>query len=197
MMRILVSIVQLLFVLIIYSYLVDTFESIMPGAYFLIYFHLFLGSFAIQGISYIIAILSGSDSRIFSFVIPAVNFISFTCGNIGAPIERLHYVWQFVSLFSIHRFINEATLLFQYGFDRCGHREVQKTLHAFRIDTNEEYFYFCQRMLIFHVLFYNTIALLILLVKMNPFNNRHNRNKRILDRHQLMIKSKQNPNRNE
>lgn len=193
-MRTLVSILQLVLVLLIFSYLVDTFESIIPGAYFLIFFHLFLGSFAIQGIGYIVAILSGDNPRVFSFILPAILFFSFTCGNIGAPIERLHYVWQFISLFSIHRFMNEATLLFQYGLDRCGHREVQKILHSFRINNNKEYFYFCHRMLIFQVLFYNVIAFLILLVKLNPFNNRHNRNKRILDQHRLITKSKQHRN---
>lgn len=107
-------------------------------------------------------------------------------------MQHWNYFYKFLANFSPLRFGFEGLLLLQYGFNRChsDRKEIQIILHQFGIVNDEEYFYTCILMLVFNIIFHRFITFLVLMIKMNPYNNRRKRSERILRHHNDLITKK-------
>ena len=144
----------------------------------LLYF--IISSLVAQALGHLIAILTMGDFIALAISMPAVEVLSLLLSNIATPIRRLHYIFEFLSNFAPTRFGMEGILLLQYGFDRCRKKEVQKILLKLKMEENDHehhvtYFIMTIIMLIFNMLLYRVIAIFILLMKTNRFENRRHR----------------------
>lgn len=187
-MKLFINLLQTVLILLIIVYFSDIYESIRIGAYWWIFSILFLSCLSIYGLGNILAAIVGINWAIIAIIVPGLTIISILLGNLGSPVKRLHISFQFLSLFSTHRFMSEAIFLLQYSFDRCQHNEIQRTLYNLQINPTVEYFYYCLTMLIIQAIFFNAVSLMILLAKMNPFENRKKRAKKIFDYQQNLVK---------
>ncbi|KAH7637213.1 uncharacterized protein LOC124495078 isoform X3 [Dermatophagoides farinae] len=190
-MKLFTEIVPLIPAIIILAYINDIFEPIRPGMYWWMLFYLIINALVAQALGHLIAILTLGNFIALIIAMPAVEVISLLLGNIATPVRRLHYIFQFLSYFAPTRFGLEAILLLQYGFERCRKKEVQKILLKLKMEDNEHEFhetYFLSTiiMLIFNMLFYRIIAILVLLIKTNRYENRRRRAMRIADSHQKL-----------
>lgn len=183
-MKLLIHILQTFFILLIIVYFSDIYEPIQIGSYWWIFLILFLSCLSIYGIGNVLAAIIGTNWAIIAIIVPGITLVSILLGNLGTPVKRLHILFQFISLFSTHRFMSEAIFLLQYSFDRCNSNEIQRTLYNLQINPAAEYFYYCLTMLIIHTIFFNVASIIILLFKMNSFENRKKRAKKISDFHQ-------------
>ena len=190
-MKMLIEFLPLIPALTIFTYLIDIYEPIHPGMFYWLLFYSLMGALAAQAFGHLVAIISLGKFVALIISIPAIEVISLLISNMGTPIRRLHYIFQFLSNFAPTRFTIEAILLLQYGFDRCRRKEVQKILLKFKMEENEHefhgtFFYYTIIMLIFNIIIYRVIALLLLLAKTNRYENRRSRAMRIADSHQKL-----------
>nr|XP_046914359.1 ABC transporter G family member 30-like [Dermatophagoides farinae] len=190
-MKMLIEFLPLIPALTIFTYLIDIYEPIHPGMFYWLLFYSLMGALAAQAFGHLVAIISLGKFVALIISIPAIEVISLLISNMGTPIRRLHYIFQFLSNFAPTRFTIEAILLLQYGFDRCRRKEVQKILLKFKMEENEHefhgtFFYYTIIMLIFNIIIYRVIALLLLLAKTNRYENRRKRAMQIADSHQKL-----------
>ncbi|OTF77879.1 hypothetical protein BLA29_006224 [Euroglyphus maynei] len=188
-MKILAEILSLIPALVIYTYLVDIYEPIHPYMFYWMLFFTFLSALAAQAFGHLVAILTLGNFVLLVISIPAIEVISLLISNMGTPVRRLHYIFQFFSNFAPTRFIIEAMFLLQYGFDRCRQKEVQKSLLKFKMEDDEHahhetFFTYTIIMLIFNILIYRIVTLLLLLAKTNRYENRRKRALRIENSYQ-------------
>ncbi|KAF7491659.1 ABC transporter G family member 40 [Sarcoptes scabiei] len=175
------EIFSLIPMILLYCYIVDVFESIHFGFYWWLFLLTLLGTLVIQGQSHFFAMVIGPNFLVLIVVTFANFFTWFVLSNCFNPINEMHYGYQFLSQFSVLRFINEALFELQYGFDRCDSNEISAVLYKMMLprDSEGQYFYHCLRMLIFQIFFYRILALGTLLFKSNPRQNRRSRGIRI------------------
>ncbi|XP_046913707.2 uncharacterized protein LOC124494563 [Dermatophagoides farinae] len=190
-MKLFTEIIPLIPAIIILAYINDIFEPIRPGMYWWMLFYLIINALVAQALGHLIAILTLGNFIALIIAMPAVQVISLLLSNIATPVRRLHYIFQFLSYFAPTRFGLEAILLLQYGFERCGKKEVQKILLKLKMEDNEHEFhetYFLSTiiMLIFNMLFYRIIAILVLLIKTNRYENRRRRAMKIQDAYEKL-----------
>ncbi|OTF75975.1 hypothetical protein BLA29_009560 [Euroglyphus maynei] len=137
-----------------------------------------------QALGHLIAILTMGDFIALAIMMPGVEVLTLLLSNVATPIRRLHYIFQFLANFAPIRFGLEAILLLQYGFDRCGRKEVQKILLKLKMEDDEHehhetYFLSTIIMLIINLIIYRLLAIILLLIKTNRYENRRKRALRI------------------
>ncbi|KAH9412903.1 ABC protein, sub ABCG [Dermatophagoides pteronyssinus] len=187
--RIIIEWIHIALTMIIFIYMIDIYETILPGIYCWLYVIFLLGIISIQGIGNILAILTNGKLTILVVSIPCIQTLLAFLGNVATPVKQLHYFFQFLSLFSPSRFINESFVMLQYGFDRCRPKEIQVILYHLRIE-HDEHFYFCIIMLIIQpAIFYHLVAFLLIMIRSNPFESRKHRAEKILKHHKSMKRS--------
>lgn len=187
-MKIWVELLPQIPIFLIYTLLIDIYEPVRPGIYFSIAFYVILGATAVQSVGHLLSIVTMGEFVALVISIPGIEAIFLMVSNLGTPVKRLHYILQFISNFAPTRFGIEAMFLLQYGFDRCGLKEVQKILFKLKMenDEHEHHASFLLQtliMLIFNLIFYRLVSLLLLIIRFNHFNNRRKRAQRISDFH--------------
>jgi len=95
----------------------------------------------------------------------AAYLVLILLSNYFIPLKNLHYVHQLISMLSIPKYAFEAIALLEYGFGRCGPREIQVVLAW--MDLQDEDYFTCIAMLAFHVVLYRSIAFWLLVRKAN------------------------------
>lgn len=165
-------------VIFIYAWIVNIYEPLRPGIYWWLTFLLFISVLAIQGLGHLIALLTNGHFTMLTITNIGVFLFLVILSNFFNPIGRMHYIYQLISNLSICRFLNEATILLQYAFGRCGPKEIQATLYVMML-THEDHFYHCIHMLFFNLIFYRAMSLAILIAKSNPLENRRQRAEKI------------------
>jgi len=153
---------------------------------------LILGAIAFQGLSHIFALVANGNLNILIIISVTTFLISTVLSNFLLTYSRLHYVFQFMSNFAISRFIFEAIMLSIYGFGRCGPDEIQQLLYIMNL-TDGDIFH-CIQMLLFNILFYRIIALVLLIRRVNPVENRRKRAEKLTEhRKQLSVQKDHSP----
>lgn len=132
---------------------------------------LLLSTIALQGMAHSFAIISEQNIYLQIILSSSVVLLFVLLGNLYIPFYKLHYIYQYVANFSVVRYCYEAMMILQYGFGRCGPKEIQATLHMMQI--NDDHFYTCIVMIIFNLVLNRVIAIGLLVYKSNPANNEH------------------------
>lgn len=187
LMKSTIEIIPVPFLIMAYVRIVDIYSPILPGIYWPLVGVLTLGALATQGLGHVFSLLS--DGNITRLTVLTISVFIFFChiSNFFIPLSGLHYVYQFASSFSVSRFVFEATLLLQYGFGRCGPKQLQLILYSMSIDTS--HFYHCILMLVLNFFMYRLIAIYLLIKKANPSHNQRTRIARI-EKYQHLITTK-------
>ncbi|KPM08599.1 ABC transporter sub-family G-like protein 16 [Sarcoptes scabiei] len=170
-------------IITLYLWIIDIYEPIHPGIYWWMFLLLNLGVQAIQGLSHFVSLLSNGNSFVYIAMANFFYSLMIMTANFFSKISSLHYMLQAISNLSICRFMIEGVMVLQYGFGRCGPKQLQVVLYNLDI-TGDHYFYHCLKMLIFQIFVFRILALIVLAIKSNPLENRRRRVKRIIDYHQ-------------
>uniref|UniRef100_A0A6P6Y7W5 ABC transporter G family member 3-like n=1 Tax=Dermatophagoides pteronyssinus TaxID=6956 RepID=A0A6P6Y7W5_DERPT len=145
--RILLEWIHIALTMLIFIYMIDIYETIRPGIYIWLFIIFLLGIICTQGMGNLLAITTNGELNLLVVSMLCVAMLCILLGNSATPVKQLHYSFEFLSLFSPSRFINECFIMLQYGFDRCRPKEIQVILYQLRIE-HDEHFYFCIIMLI-------------------------------------------------
>ena len=173
MMQSIMEIVPIIAVIIIYVYIGDLYEPIRPGIYLSFVYLFILATVAFQGMAHIFALSSNSNINILIIVSFTIFLIFSMLSNFMLTYNRLHYVYQFLSNFAISRFHYEAIILLLYGFNRCAPKEIQIILYSMSLVDDD--YYNCVWMLLFNIVFYRTVAIVLLIRQANPFQDQRSR----------------------
>ena len=105
--------------------------------------------------------------------------------NFFIPLARMHYIYQLLGIISPIRYMFEALLVLIYDFGRCGKHEIQPVLYEMSIGDNSDgsYFYHAILILILNIIFYHTVAIILLIKRVNPVENRRKKINQILTFH--------------
>ncbi|KPM09555.1 ABC transporter sub-family G-like protein 19 [Sarcoptes scabiei] len=191
LMKSIIDLLPIVPVLLIYITIINIYESVRPGIYWWLCFIMFLAVINAQGCAHLLALLNLNrrmiDWQATILTITSISYFFFLTllSNFYNPIGKMHYIFQFLANFSFIRWANEAIMLLEYGFDRCGSKQIQAVLH-FMMIPNDQYFYRCLNMLIFNIIIIRFLAILLLIFKSRPLENRRRRAKKILHHHQQM-----------
>ncbi|KAH9527945.1 Cytoplasmic dynein 1 light intermediate chain 1, variant 2 [Dermatophagoides farinae] len=169
----------------VYLWIIDIYETVHPGIYWWMFLLLNLGMQAFQGLSHFLTLMADGNSFIFIAMANFSYIMMLLTANFFSRISSLHYIFQIVSFFSICRYMSEGNMILQYGFDRCGPKEIQAVLYNLEIPGNH-YFHHCIQMLLLHIFIYRLMALAALIAKSNPLENRRRRAERIIKYHEEM-----------
>ena len=77
-------------------------------------------------------------------------------------------------------------MLLQYGFGRCGPKEIQQLLYSMTL-TDSDYPHIIL-MLILQIIFYRLLAIYILTARLNQIGNRKTRSQRIVRYRENLLK---------
>ncbi|XP_027204920.2 uncharacterized protein LOC113798562 isoform X1 [Dermatophagoides pteronyssinus] len=156
-------------IIIIHHYITDIFDSVRPGIFYPLLFVYLLTAIAAQGLGYICGILFGSNLTYLCISLPSLFLISIIV-ILSEYAKSIPFFYPFIK-FNPIRYLNEASLVLQYGFGRCGPREI--SLILYKLDINhDDYFYECILRTIINLIIYHSIAFSILYYQRNNFNNR-------------------------
>ncbi|KAH9493660.1 ABC protein, sub ABCG [Dermatophagoides farinae] len=182
--RMVIEWIPLLITTIGFVYTINIYEIVRPGIFYWYTLLFILAVIPMQSIGYLLVIVAANSFAVIIVTMSVISIIWFLLSDGNAPIDDLHYSYQILSNFVPLRFLNRGTLILQYGFDRCRSKEIQAILYRYHIvddDLNHSIL-----MLIMNVLLFQTLALLALIVKVNPFQSRRNRAEKILNHHQTL-----------
>ena len=167
----------LLPLVMIHVHICNYYDHIRPGIYWNFILVRLLASFATQPLSHICAIISAynknNNTITLTMTTITVMVISTLLSNLFIHIDKLSNVHQFVANFSVLRFNFEALTLLQYGFGRCGQREIQPILYMMAINDGD--YYRALIMLTFLALMYHILAIILLIRSVNPIEDRRKR----------------------
>lgn len=93
------------------------------------------------------------------------------------PTHELHYVFRFLSYFSVACHAIKVVVILIYGFGRCRNNEIQSILYALQF-TDEDYALGLRNLLFLFVLF-RAMTLALLLMRSNPPEHRWKRVERV------------------
>ena len=161
-----------------YVYICNIYESVLPGTFWKLVLLLTLSGIGFQGMAHVFSLLSNGNITILTIISISVFILFCQISNFFLPLAQLHYIYQFIANFSISRFVFEAALLLQYGFGRCGPKQIQPILYTMSID--DGHFYYCIQMLLVNLVLYRGLAIYLLMVKSNPVQNRRQRVARLV-----------------
>ena len=194
-MKCIFEIVPIIPVMMIYVYIINIYESVRPGIYWWMFALFLMAMLSIQSVSNLVALLvtnvgggQRAGSQMIMLIVCSITYIFLmnSLSNFYNPLDTVHYFYQIIAYFNTSRWLHEALILLQYGFGRCGKKEIQAILYIMHI-YHDEYFYKCVTMLFANMLLYRTLALLVLLAKSNPMKNRRKRAEQILQYHQKYL----------
>ena len=172
--------------ILIYVVIINIYNEVRPGIYWHFVQIFLLSSFGIQGVSHIFSILANGKILPSMIMTLATYLISCLLGNFFVKLERLHYFYKFLSQISIAKFTFQAGVLLEYGFGRCQRNEIQTLLYSLGI--NDDYYHYSIWMLVFNLMLFRIIAIVLLICKANPQENRRHRVKRIAVHNQQLQK---------
>nr|XP_046912722.1 LOW QUALITY PROTEIN: uncharacterized ABC transporter ATP-binding protein/permease YOL075C-like [Dermatophagoides farinae] len=158
-------------------YIANIYESSIHfnGLYFWMILLFIFGSLAMQGMGHSLAIITNGNFFALITILPGWMTLLFLLSNFASPIQRLNYLYQFLSNLSPYRFVLEALLILQYGFERCQSNEIPIVLYQMMAINNpyDQHFYHCIRQLIFNIFFYRLLAIIMLIIRTEPFDDYH------------------------
>ena len=164
-------------IILYYVYICNIYEPIRPGIYWQLVGLLSLSMVTFQTIAHLCSLVSDGNATTLTTITVAIFALFLLLSNCFVRLSRLHYLFRFVSNIAISRFAFEAAILLQYGFGRCGHREVQMFVYSLELD--DDRLVTCIQMLIVDLILYRLIAILLLASKANSRENRRQRSERI------------------
>ncbi len=152
--------------IVCYIYIVDIYEG--NTIFFGYLFFIALGNLCIQSLGHIIGIVFSQSTKI-SVLFSVGLFVLFAlfC-NFFIPLKELHYSLQYLSNLSTLKLSFTGLIVLFYGFDRCSDREFSSIMYLFELEDNDFYIYV--RLLIIQFILLRSFALIILLIKSNPFS---------------------------
>ena len=156
-------------IIIIHHYITDIFDSERPGLFYPLLFVYLLTSIAAQGLGYICGILFSSNLTYLCISLPSLFLISIMV--ILSPYSKSLTIYQPFIRFNPIRYLTEASVMLQYGFGRCGPREIQVILYKLGIK-HDEYYYECILRIIINIIIYHSIAFALLYYQRKDFNLR-------------------------
>ncbi len=107
--------------------------------------------------------------------------------NFLIPVKEFHYSLQWFSNLSTAKLSFTGLIILFYGFDRCSGNEFSSIMYLFDLEDN--HFYNNVRLLIIQFILLRSFALIILLIKSNPFSGR----KKAQELHELAVNSLKPP----
>ncbi|XP_046916781.2 uncharacterized protein LOC124497203 [Dermatophagoides farinae] len=174
-------------VIVMYPIIIDIYYPIRTYVWHNMIMITILPMIAFQGASYTLSILFGHNPLMLYISIPALLLLSIICTV--TPYALSHFAFKLITTFNLFRYQIEAILFLVFGFNRCGHREVQVLLYRLGLQ-HDDYFYHCIVMTAINALLYQTIALSLFCIIHNPFENRRKRIERIRYLNQRQLPSK-------
>ena len=151
-----------------FSYIVDIYES--EKSMFYQYLVLFtMGALEVQSISHVFGILTYESIRVGVFTIIGFGIFLTMFSNVLIPIKELHYSLQLFSNLASIKLLIESLMVLFYGLDRCSDREFSYILSI--LDIEDMDLYINVSLLIAQFFIFRAIALLILIMKLNPMVN--------------------------
>jgi hypothetical protein len=140
-----------------------------------------------QSLGHIIGIIFNESTKISVLFSVGLSALFFLFCNFLIPIKELHYSLQWFSNLSIFKLLFSGIIVLFYGFDRCSDREFSSIMYLLDLSDND--FYLNVRLLIIQLIFLRSFALIILIIKSNPFNSR----KKAEELHELVVNSLKPP----
>jgi len=176
-----VELIPTLLTIVCYIYILDIYDG---NTFFLIY--LFFGTIGVlcmQSIGHCIGVVFCDNVKIAIFFSVALFVTLILFCNFLIPIKELHYALQWLSNISTVKLIFECIMISFYGFDRCADTEFSSIMYFFELE--DVTYYRNARTLIYHFLFFRSLALIALLIKANPMFS----SKKAQQLHELAVKS--------
>ncbi len=169
------------FSILCYIYIVDIYEG--NTIFFGYLFFIALCNLCIQSLGHIIGIVFSQSTKL-SVLFSVGIYLLFTlfC-NFLIPLKELHYSLQWLSNLSTVELSFTGLIVLFYGFDRCSDREISSIMYLFKLEDND--FYINIRLLIIQFILLRSFALIILLIKSNPFSG-HKKAEKL---HELAVNS--------
>ena len=127
-----------------------------------------------QSIGHIIGIIFNENLKIAVLCSVNLYLMLFLLSNYFVPIKDLHYFIQWFTNLSTVKLLYECILILFYGFDRCSSSELSSAMIVFSLEDNN--FYTNTKILIFQLLLFRSLALIALIIKVNPLFNTKNVN---------------------
>ncbi|OTF74325.1 hypothetical protein BLA29_010507, partial [Euroglyphus maynei] len=168
-------------IILLHHYVTDIYDPIRPGMFYSLMYVCILTAIAAQGLGYICAILFRSNFTYLCLSLPSLFLISIMV--ILTPYAQSLTVFHPFIKFNPIRYLNEAAIILQYGFGRCGPREIQIILLKLGIK-HDDYYYECILRTIINLIVYHSIAFTLLYFQHKNFKLRERTNN---------LKSNQNP----
>ena len=163
-----VELFPLIITIVCYSYVVDIYE--WKNSMFLKYaVFLTIGLLELQSVSHIFGILTADNTRIAVFTIIGVFLFQIIFSNFFIPIRELHYSLQVLSNLSTLKLLMESVMIMFYGLGRCFDREYSYILLI--LDIKDKDFYMNLELLVIQFFTFRAIALIVLLLRVNPIVN--------------------------
>lgn len=148
-------------VVLLYVAIID--HSTPPDLYWHLVLLFALSTIGFQGLAHCFGIIFHGQTLLLMICSSGAFFFLVMLGNFFIVIERLHYVYRFLSNVSLARFSFEALILLQYGFGRCTEKEIQPFLYLMQID--DEHYQTCLLMMIANIVITRFIALWLIINK--------------------------------
>ncbi|XP_046920577.2 uncharacterized protein LOC124500536 [Dermatophagoides farinae] len=156
-------------IVFLHYYITDIYDPIRPGMFYSLMFVCILAAIASQGLGYICGILFGFNLTYLCISLPSLFLISIMV--ILSPYSKSLTIYQPFIRFNPIRYLTEASVMLQYGFGRCGPREIQVILYKLGIK-HDEYYYECILRIIINIIIYHSIAFALLYYQRKDFNLR-------------------------
>jgi hypothetical protein len=137
----------------------------------------------VQSLGHIFGIIFSQSTKLSVLFAVGVYVLFLLFGNFLIPIEELHYSLQWLSNLSTVKLSFTGLIVLFYGFDRCSKNEFSSVMYLTKLEDN--HFYLNIRLLIIQFLILRSFALIILLIKSNPFSSR----KKAEELHELAVNS--------
>ena len=125
-----------------------------------------IGALEVQSIGHVLGILTADDTRIGVFTIIGTFIFSFMFSNVLVPVKELHYSLQALSNLASLKLLIESVMIEFYGLGRCSDREFSYIL--FILDIDDKDLYINLYLLFIQFFIFRGIALIVLLLKVNP-----------------------------
>jgi hypothetical protein len=168
-----------------FIYVVDIYEG--NTIFFGYLFFITAGILCVQSLGHVIGIIFSQSTKMSVLFSVGIYVLFLIFCNFLIPVKEFHYSLQWFSNLSTAKLSFTGLIILFYGFDRCSGNEFSSIMYLFDLEDN--HFYNNVRLLIIQFILLRSFALIILLIKSNPFSGR----KKAQELHELAVNSLKPP----
>lgn len=178
-MKSLFELIPLLIGNVFYVFIINIYEPVAQSSlYFSFWIILTLSEIGLNAMSQCITLLGGDNFNITFVTLAGIYLFAMVLSGSFVMHFEMPYIYQMLSVFSIPRFIFESSLLLLFGFGRCREKEVNIVLY--NMNFHDDDYFFSIGMILFNIVLYRSLALYVLIRRVNPVENRRKRIARIV-----------------